>query len=93
MYLQKVISRKLVFIGILKVNAKNSRIRIDIQIWIRIRGMDPRIQIRIWLHTKMSWICNTAMQQSPAVHYKSKATAAHYCIIYVENMTFLFSHP
>jgi hypothetical protein len=25
-----------------------------------VRGMDPRIQIRIRIHTKMSWIRNTA---------------------------------
>jgi hypothetical protein len=53
MYLQKVLSRKncvknLFFAGILKVNDENSRI------WIQdpdpdplVRGMDPRIRIRI----------------------------------------------
>ncbi len=47
----------------LKVNDENRRIQIRIQIWIRIRitGMDPRIRIRI--HTKMSWIRNTADRQ------------------------------
>jgi hypothetical protein len=24
-----------------------------------VRGVDPRIQIRIWIHPKMSWIRNT----------------------------------
>ncbi len=60
MYLQYVISKKtffkLVFCWHLgKVIDENSRIRIQIQ----IRGMDPRIRIRI--HTRMSWIRNTAL--------------------------------
>ncbi len=57
MYLQKVIRRfflYLFFVGILKFNDENSRIRIQIRIRF-IRGMDPRIRI----HTKMSWIRNT----------------------------------
>jgi hypothetical protein len=70
MYLQKVISRtncvkKFFFSGILKFNDENSRIRIqDLDPDPEpnpdplVRGMDPRIRIRI--HTKMSWICNTA---------------------------------
>ncbi len=56
MYLQKVTF----FAGILKVNDENSRIRIQDPDLIPdplVRGMDPRIQIRI--HTKMSWIRNT----------------------------------
>jgi hypothetical protein len=65
MYLQKVISRKnwvtkLVFAGILKVNDENSRIRMqdpDPNPDPLVRGMDPRIRIRI--HPKMSWIRNT----------------------------------
>jgi hypothetical protein len=58
MYLQKVISRNLFyknlfFVGILKV--------IDEKSWIQdpdplVRCMDPRIRI----HTKLSWIRNTA---------------------------------
>ncbi len=62
MYLQKVIAeknslKKLVFIGILKVNDENSRIRIqdpDPNPYPDplVRGMDPQIQIRI--HTEMS---------------------------------------
>jgi hypothetical protein len=65
MYLQKVISRKncvkkLVFAGCLKVNDENSRIRIqDPDPDSLVRGMDPRIRIRI--HPKMSWIRNTDM--------------------------------
>jgi hypothetical protein len=60
MYLQKVTSRKncvkkFVFAGILKVNDENSRIRIQDPL---VRGMDPRIRIRI--HSKMLWIRNTA---------------------------------
>ncbi len=47
--------------GILKVNDENSRIRIqdpDPNPDPLVRGMDPRIRIRI--HAKMSWIRNTA---------------------------------
>ncbi len=29
-------------------------------------GMDPRIQIRIWIHTKTSWIRNTGCSQPPS---------------------------
>jgi hypothetical protein len=64
MYIQKVISRNfffiLVFVGILKVNDENSRMRIQDPDPL-VRGMDPRIQIRIRIHTKMSWIRNTAL--------------------------------
>jgi hypothetical protein len=59
MYLQKVTSRLIFFAGILKVNDENSRIRIqdpDPNPDPLVRGMDPRIRI----HTKMSWIRNTA---------------------------------
>jgi hypothetical protein len=60
MYLQKVISRKtfleICFLfGILKVDDENSRVRIQDPDPL-VRGMDSRIQI----HTKMSWIRNTA---------------------------------
>jgi hypothetical protein len=49
--------------GILKVNGENSKIRIqdpepDMNPDPLVRGMDPRIRIRI--HTKMSLIWNTA---------------------------------
>jgi hypothetical protein len=67
MYLQKVISRKnkiinLFFVGILKVYDENSRNRIqdldpDPNPDPLVRGMDPGIRI----HTKMSWIRNTAL--------------------------------
>jgi hypothetical protein len=65
MYLQKDKSRKscvnnYFFAGILKVNDENSSIRIqdpDPNPDPLIRGMDPRIRIRI--HPKMSWIRNT----------------------------------
>jgi hypothetical protein len=67
MYLQKVISRKIVlknyfFAGILKIYDENSRIRIqdpdpNPDPDPPVRGMDPRIRIRI--HPKMSWIRNT----------------------------------
>ncbi len=72
MYLQKVISRKTFFelpgsffVGILKVYDEKSRIRIqdpdpNPDPDPLVRGMDPRIRIRI--HTKMSWIRNTACQ-------------------------------
>ena len=69
MYLQKVISRKicvknLFFAGILKVNDENSRIRIqDPDPDPLVRGMDPRIRIRI--HPKMSWIRNTGFNAYP----------------------------
>ncbi len=62
MYLQKVISRNFFykinfFVGILKVNDENSRIRVqDPDPDPSVRGMDPRNR----LHTKMSWIRNTA---------------------------------
>jgi hypothetical protein len=66
MYLQKVTSRKncvkknSFFAGILKVNDENSRIRIqDPDPDPLVRGMDPRIRI----HTKMSWIRNTAKER------------------------------
>jgi hypothetical protein len=49
--------KSLFFAGILKVNNENSRIRIQDPDPF-VRGMDPRIRIRI--HTKMSWIRNTA---------------------------------
>jgi hypothetical protein len=60
MYLQKLISRKIfsnkfVLCCILKVNDENSRIRIQDPDPL-VRGMDTRIRI----HTKMSWIRNTA---------------------------------
>ncbi len=64
MYFQKVISRKTFFkvgtylVRILKVNDENSSIRIRIQDPL-VRGMAPRIQIRIRIHPKMSWIRNT----------------------------------
>ena len=66
MWLQKVISRKncvqkLVFCWHLEGNDENSRIRIqDPDPDPLVRGMDPRVRIRI--HTKMSWIRNTASQ-------------------------------
>jgi hypothetical protein len=61
MYLQKVISKKIVLknlfsAGILKVNDENSRIRIQDPEPL-VRGMDPQIRIRI--HPKMSLIRNT----------------------------------
>ncbi len=53
MYIQKAIC---FFVGILKVNDENSRIRIrDPNPDPLVRGMDPRIRI----HTKMSCIRNT----------------------------------
>jgi hypothetical protein len=68
MYLQKVLSRKncvkkfFFFSGILKVNDENRRIRIqDPDPDPLVRGMDPRIRIRI--HPKMSWIRNTAKEE------------------------------
>ncbi len=51
---QKNLFLKLVFGGVLMVNDEKIRIRLD----PLVRGMDPRIWIRI--HTKMSWIRNTA---------------------------------
>jgi hypothetical protein len=44
------------FVGILKVNDKNSMHPDPDPL---VRGMVPRIQIRIRIHTKMSWIRNT----------------------------------
>jgi len=50
---RKTFFLNLLFVGVLKVNDENSRIRIQIRIhyseaWIRIR-----------IHTKMSWLRNT----------------------------------
>ncbi len=51
--------KNFIFADILKVNDENSRIRIqDPDPDPLVRGMDPRIRIRI--HPKMSWIRNTA---------------------------------
>ncbi len=50
--------KNLFFAGILKVNDEKSRIRIQDPDPL-VRGMDPRIRIRI--HPKMSWIRNTAI--------------------------------
>ncbi len=64
-YLWKVPSKsnkqkKIVFVGILKVTDENSRIRIqDPDPDPLVRGMDPRIRIRI--NAKISWIRNTAL--------------------------------
>ncbi len=51
-YADKLFEKNLFFVGILKVNDENRRIRIRIRIRIHslVRGMDPRIRIRI--HTK-----------------------------------------
>jgi hypothetical protein len=68
MYLQKVISRKncvkkLVFCWHLEDLWWNRRIRIqDPEPDPSVRGMDPRIRIRI--HPKMSWICNTGTRSN-----------------------------
>ncbi len=55
--------KNLFFAGILKVNEENSRIRFqdpdpDPNPDPLVRGMDPRIRIRI--HPKITWIRNTA---------------------------------
>jgi hypothetical protein len=68
MYLQKVISKKFfknlylsmymsmsICWHLWKVNDENSRIRSG----SISQSMDPRIQIRIRIHPKMSWIRNT----------------------------------
>jgi hypothetical protein len=59
--------QKMFFVGILKVNDEKSRIRIqdpdpdpDSNPDPLVRGMDPRIRIRI--HSKMSWIRNTGQK-------------------------------
>ncbi len=70
MNLQKVIRKKtfffnLFFVGILKVNDENTDPdphpdpRPDLNPDPLVRGMDQRIQIRIRIQTKMSWIRNT----------------------------------
>ncbi len=54
----KIVLKIFLFSGILKVNDENNRIRIiDPDRDPLVRGMDPRIRIRI--HPKMSWISNT----------------------------------
>jgi hypothetical protein len=67
MYLPKVTSKKIkiknyFFVGIFKVNDENSRIQIypNPDPDPSVTGMDPRIQIRIRIHPKISWIRNTA---------------------------------
>jgi hypothetical protein len=55
MYLQKVTSRKNCVKSMTNIAEFGSRIRIRIH--PLVRGLDPRIRIRI--HTKMSWIRNT----------------------------------
>jgi hypothetical protein len=88
MYLQKVTKqaekkcvKKLVFAGILKVNDEISRIRIqDPNPDPLVRGMDPRIRIRI--HTKMSWIRNTV--ENTADRKMMPGVSA--CCINVENL-------
>jgi hypothetical protein len=83
MYLQKVISKKLfkklVFCWHLgKVNDENSRIRIRIRDPDPlVRGMDPRIQIRIRIHPKISWIRNTAIQYTRRKSAKPSAKKIH----------------
>jgi hypothetical protein len=47
---QKYFLLKFFFVGILKLNDENSRIRIQ----ALVRGMVPRIQIRIRIHTNIS---------------------------------------
>jgi hypothetical protein len=55
MYLQKVKRHKkflyLFFVGVLKDNDENSRIRIRLRIWIHYS--------EAWIHIKMSWIRHT----------------------------------
>jgi hypothetical protein len=77
-YLQKVISIKFLnktsFFHILRVSDENNRIRIqdpDPNLDPLVRGMDPRIQIRI--HTKMSWIRNTEVHKV-YMHFRCHAT-------------------
>jgi hypothetical protein len=54
MYLQKVISRKtflkLVFVGVVKVKSMT-----------KLAGAISRMDLRIRIHTKMSWIRNTGI--------------------------------
>ncbi len=38
-------------------------------LFIIVRGLDPRIQIRIRIHTKMSWIRNTGCNHSKPVRF------------------------
>jgi hypothetical protein len=60
MYLQKVISRKTYFfVGVLKVNdEKEQDPDPNLNTDPLVRGRDPRIRI----HTKMSWIRNSALK-------------------------------
>ncbi len=73
MYLQKVISKKnlfflnYLFVGILKVNDPDPHPDPD----PLVRGMDPLIQIRIRIHTKMSWIRNTARFPAISTYFMS----------------------
>ncbi len=65
--------KNLFFAGILKVNDENSRIGIQDPDPL-VRGMDPRIRIRI--HPKMSWIRNTAL-----IRLKNRTVAPFYSLI------------
>jgi hypothetical protein len=70
---KKIVLKNLFFAGILKVNDENRRIRIqdpDPNPDPLVRGMDPRIRIRI--HPKMSWIRNTAANTALQNHAKAK---------------------
>jgi hypothetical protein len=71
MYLQKVISKKTnFFVGLLKVNDEkwqDSDPNPDLD--PLVRGMDPRIRIRI--HTKMSWVRNTGKKASEVIVFFS----------------------
>ncbi len=51
-------NKKLIFVGVLKVTDKKSRIR------SRQSGKDPRIRIRTRIRTKMSQILNIAYYES-----------------------------
>jgi hypothetical protein len=52
---QEIFFKKISFVGVLKVSDENKQDPDPL-----VRDMDPRI--RIWIHTKMSWIRTTGLR-------------------------------
>jgi hypothetical protein len=63
---QKNLVKTFLYVGFFKVNDENSRIRIQDPDPV-VRGLDPRIRIRIRIHIKMSWIRNTSSRVNQQV--------------------------
>jgi len=81
MYLQKVISKKnFFFVDTFKIAYENNRIRIQNPDPL-VRGMDPRIQIRIRIRTKISWtrniVCKLWYSPKNCVRSRSASVNVH----------------